>query len=132
MRNLDVSPAVLRKFAIQVFITLFVMGTVLFFKHKDIYIWFYLAGMLFLLGVFMPSLTKPVYSIFTKSAFISGLIITRLIMLVIFYLLFTPFGLAIRLFRIDFLNRKIEKNKKSYWEKNVENPPNPLDWERQF
>lgn len=132
MRNLDVYPATLRKFAIQMFITLFVSGIVLFFKYKEIYIWLYLLGILSLLGVFMPNLIKPVYSICKKSAFILEWIITRSIILFIFYLLFTPFALVIRLFHIDFLNRKIEKNKKSYWEEKVKNPFNPLDWERQF
>jgi hypothetical protein len=129
MRNLDVSSEDLRKFAIRVFITLFLAGTVLFFKHKETYIWFYSAGILFLSGLFKPALIKPAYSICMKSALVLEWVITKPVMLAVFYLLFTPFALVIRLFRVDPLDRKLEKNKKSYWKEKINNPPS---WERQF
>ncbi|TAM42043.1 hypothetical protein EPN54_01465 [bacterium] len=129
MRNIDVSSEDLRKFALRVFIALFLTGTVLFFKHKEIHIWFYSAGILFLSGLFKPTLIKPAYSICMRSALVLEWVITRPVMLTVFYLLFTPFALVIRLFRADPLDRKIEKNKKSYWKEKINDPPG---WERQF
>lgn len=57
---------------------------------------------------------------------------TRLILLVIFYLVFTPLGLGLKLFGFDLLDRKIEKQKKSYWKKKSFTDFNPSDYERQF
>jgi len=47
-----------------------------------------------------------------------------------FYLVFTPVGLAMRLFRIDLLERN--KNKESYWKKKEKVDFNPLNYERRF
>ena len=44
-----------------------------------------------------------------------GWINTRLILFIIFYLVFTPIGLVMRLFGVDLLDKKIDKNKNSYW-----------------
>lgn len=41
----------------------------------------------------------------------------RLISIIIFYLIFTPVGIAMRLFGVDLLDIKIDKKRKSYWKK---------------
>jgi ABC-type uncharacterized transport system permease subunit len=57
---------------------------------------------------------------------------TRLILIVMFYLIFTPMGLVMRLFGADPLGLKVEKDKGSYWKKMGQKPFNPQDYERQF
>lgn len=42
-------------------------------------------------------------------------IILKFVFLVVFIFLITPIGLVLRLLGVDYLNRKIEKNNKSYW-----------------
>jgi hypothetical protein len=131
--GVNFTPATLRKFTIQMFIALFVLGTVLFLRPRDSYILFYyLGGAIFLLGTCVPNSIKPIYFICLKLAFILEWVSTRFIMLVIFYLVLTPFGLAMRLLGRDCLDRKIEKNKESYWKEKVKHPFNPQDYERQF
>lgn len=132
MRNLNVSQAVVRRFAVQMAIAFVIMGTFLFFRHKSFYILFYFAGMFFLIGALAPPFIKPVYFLFMKLAFILEWAITRLILLIIFYLVFTPLGLVKRLFTQDPLDRKIEKNKKSYWKEKSQILPQPLQYEKQF
>ena len=58
-----------------------------------------------------------------------GWINTRILLLAIFYLLFTPIGIGIKLFGVDLLERKIDKNKDSYWKKR---DSLAADYERQF
>ena len=41
---------------------------------------------------------------------------TRLLLCLIFYLIFTPTGLLLRLFGFDPLGKKLNKTKDSYWE----------------
>lgn len=80
----------------------------------------------------LAAILKPLYIAWMRLA--SGLswINTRLALLIIFYLLFTPIGLIIRLFGIDLLDIRIEKNKESYWKKKEKHEFNALGYERQF
>jgi hypothetical protein len=41
-------------------------------------------------------------------------------------------GLSMKLFGVDLLDRKIDKDKESYWKKKEEKEFNPIDYERQF
>ena len=44
-----------------------------------------------------------------------GTVVSAVILGLVFYLVFTPVGLFLRLLRKDLLNRKIEPEKESYW-----------------
>jgi hypothetical protein len=44
-----------------------------------------------------------------------GFVMTRVILSILFYLIITPINFIAKIFRKDFLNLKIEKKKKSYW-----------------
>lgn len=43
--------------------------------------------------------------------------IMMLVFFIVFIFLITPLGLVLRLTGVDYLNRKIEKQSKSYWVK---------------
>ena len=57
---------------------------------------------------------------------------TRVILVLIFYSLITPIGLIMRLFGLDSLDKKIEKDNKSYWKEKSKRESNQLNYERQF
>lgn len=133
MDKLNLDKLTLRKFAIIMSIALTIIGTFLLLRHKQGYIWFYLIGVLFLiLGIFVANLLKPIYIIWMRFAFVLAWINTRLLLMMMFYLIFTPVGLAMRLFRVDLLDRRIDKNKESYWINKEKKEFNPADYERQF
>lgn len=67
-----------------------------------------------------------------RFALILSWINTRLILSIMFYLIFSPIGRVMKLFGVDPLDRKIDKNKQSYWHKKEARKFNPLDYERQF
>lgn len=123
----------LRKFSVTMFVALAIIGTFLIFRHKESYVWFYSAGSLLLLtGIFAAGVLKPVYILWMKLALMLSWINTRLILLVIFYLIFTPVGLIIRLFKIDLLDKRIEKARDSYWKKGEGKEFLLQGYERQF
>ncbi|GEM_PF-491883 len=123
----------LKKFSITMFAALGVVGTFLFFKNKGGYIWFYLSGAVFLLsGILAEELLKPIYIIWTRFGFVLTGIIIRLILSAMFYLIFTPMGFLIRLFKGDLLDRKIDKKSGTYWIKKEKVDFAPLNYERQF
>jgi hypothetical protein len=91
-----------------------------------------ISGLFFILAFIAPGLLKPIYIFWMRLAFVLSWINTRLILSIIFYLIFTPVGLGMRLFGVDLLDRKIEKNKDSYWINKEKKEFNARDYERQF
>jgi hypothetical protein len=67
-----------------------------------------------------------------KLAFVLSWFNTRLLLILIFYLVFTPLGLAAKLFGVDFLDRRVEKDKPSYWRKREAAVFKKENYERQF
>jgi hypothetical protein len=61
-----------------------------------------------------------------------GFIMTKIIMVIIFYLIVTPLGLAASLTGKEFLDMKIDKNAKSYWVVREKIKKVKSDYERQF
>jgi hypothetical protein len=58
-----------------------------------------------------------------------GAIITPIIITSVFFLLFTPLGFILKIFRVNLLSLKIKKSKESYW---VERKIEPTSMKRQF
>ena len=60
----------------------------------------------FIAGLVFPVVLKPAYIVWMRFAFILGWINTRVILVILFYLIFTPIGWVMKLLRIDLLERK--------------------------
>lgn len=72
------------------------------------------------------------YIVWMRAASIIGIIVTGIIMMLVFYLIFTPIGLFLRLIGKDILKLKRQPKLQTYW---IERPPkefNKSDYERQF
>jgi hypothetical protein len=83
-------------------------------------------------AVAIPTMLKPVYILWMRLALVLSWANTRLILLLMFYLIFTPIGLALRLIGKDLLGRRIEKGMASYWAKKEKAVFRKEDYERQF
>ena len=79
-----------------------------------------------------PKLLKPLYVFWMKLAFVLSWVNTRLILFLMFYLIFTPIGLIIKALRIDLLETKINKEEKTYWKKKEKKEFGLVSYERQF
>jgi len=129
MDKINTDKKTLIKFSMTMFIALSLIATLLLIKHKNSCLWLYGISALFLLsGKFYITLLRPVYIVWMRFAFILSWINTRIILLLMFYVVFTPIGFLMRLFGADPLSLKIEKNKDSYW---IENKKES-NYERQF
>ena len=91
-----------------------------------------IAALFFIFAFCAPILLKPIYIFWMRLAFVLGWLNTRLILIIIFYLIFTPVGLIIRLFGFDLLDRRIERDKYSYWTKKDKKIFYPSSYEKQF
>lgn len=133
MEKINLDKKSLRKFGITMGIAFLVITLLIFIRHRHSVVPTSIVSvLLFIFAFLFPLILKPVYIFWMKLAFVLGWINTRLILIVIFYILFTPVGLIMRLLRVDLLDRKIEKNKDSYWKKREKKIYNPSDYERLF
>ena len=133
MEKLNLDKKTLKKFGITMGIAFSLITILLIIRHKySILPTSVISLVFFVFTLIAPNLLRPIYIIWMRLAFMLGWINTRLILFIMFYLIFTPIGLAIRLLRVDLLDRKIYKNRKSYWRKKEGRVFNPLDYEKQF
>ena len=119
----------LRKFGMTMGIALLAVAVFIIMRRHDPQPALLIALIFFILGIAAPILLKPLYIAWMRFAYLLGWVNTRLLLAIIFYLVFTPIGLVMRLCGVDPLKRKINKKEKSYWEKRESTQ---LSYERQF
>ena len=74
----------------------------------------YLGGSVILLALVWPPILKPLYHAWMKFGEVAGWINTRIILLILFYVVVFPVGLVMKLFGADPLHRKAEPEAQSY------------------
>ena len=122
-----------KKFGITMGIILTIIGSYLLWKKNNYFeYFFFVAAVFFILGLILPAALKYVYKAWMSLAVVMGFIMTRVIMVIIFYLIVTPIGLIASITGKEFLDMKIDQNAKSYWlaRKGAQNVK--ADYERQF
>ncbi|PYV44932.1 MAG: sxtJ [Acidobacteria bacterium] len=72
------------------------------------------AGLLVLPAVVLPKTLKPIYRVWMAAGHVLGWINTRIILSVVFYIVFTPSGLIMRLFGKDPMRRGSEPAADTY------------------
>ena len=122
-----------KKFGFTMGIILAVIGFYLIWKKNNHYYYpLSFGAVFFITGFFLPLLLKPVYKVWMALSVAMGFIMTRVIMVIIFYLIVTPIGLIASLTGKKFLDMKIDKNVKSYWIAREKTQKAKSDYERQF
>jgi len=122
-----------KKFGITMGIILALIGSYLFWKKNNYVEYLFVIAAAFLIfGFVLPVVLKPVYKAWMALAVVMGFIMTKVIMVFIFYLIVTPISLIARLTGKKFLDMKVDKNAKSYWMAREKTPMVKSDYERQF
>ena len=107
----------LRKFGVTLGICFAFIGLILLLR-KSISRSFFMFAVSFILilsGLIYQKLLSPVYKIWMTFANIMGWIMTRFILLILFYLVVTPIGICMRLFGKNSCNIRFDKTAQSYW-----------------
>jgi len=77
--------------------------------------WPWIAAAIFALpAIVLPPVLKPVYIIWMKFGAVLGWVNTRIILAIVFYALFTPYSLILKLLGKDPLSRKLDSGAQSY------------------
>ena len=116
IKNIKSEKCNLRNFGIIVGIILLIISGFLFWKEKESFqIFLAICITLFLTAIAIPAVLKPVYWIWMIFAIILSWIMTRVILSLLFYVVFTSIGLTLRFFGKQFLELRWDKSKESYW-----------------
>lgn len=116
LKNINSSKSDLRKFGIGTGCTIVIIALLLMIFEKDFYqYFFYIGGILVLTGLIAPIILLPVQKIWMGFAVIMGYIVSRIILILLYFLVFTSIGIILRLSGKDFLDRKLKSDLKTYW-----------------
>ena len=105
-----------RKFAFGLSVILFVIASIQLLFGKSLFPYFYGASLFILLvGITAPILIKPIFILFSYIGFGLGWFMTRLILTILYYIVFTPIGLIARFLGKTFLDLKFDRKPDTYW-----------------
>ncbi len=106
----------LRNFGLTVGIVLCLIAGVLWWVGRSSYPYLLIPGAaLILCGLVVPAILKPIQKVWMTIAVIMGWIMTRVILSLLFFLVFTPMAVAARLLGKHFLLLKWKSADQSYW-----------------
>ena len=93
---------------------------------------FALAVVFLLLTIFCQDWLKKLFGPWMKLVQFIGNIVNTVLMTVMFFAVFAPVGLILRLLGKDLLHRKLDPNAKSYWILRPEQPVEKNRYTQQF
>ena len=84
-------------------------------KQNDVRIWSLIISIIFLiLGLLNSNILLPLNKLWFKFGILLGNIVAPIVMGIVYFLVVTPTGIIMRMFRKDLLNLK-KNNKNTYW-----------------
>ncbi|MFZ0456286.1 MAG: SxtJ family membrane protein [Ignavibacteriaceae bacterium] len=133
IKNIKEAEKDLKKFGITVGTVLILVAAILFWKQKDGYIYFGIIGILLVLaGLIKPLILKLLNKAWMILAILMGWVMTRVILIILFYIVVTPTAFIAKIFKKSFLDLKIDKSRNTYWEIRKKKQLQPEDYEKQF
>lgn len=133
IKNIKNSRSDLRKSGITVGIVLVIIGSVMFWFETNGYIYFTIAGTILVFsGIVFPEILKPFNIAWMTIAVLLGFVMTRLILIFLYYLVLTPISLIAKISGKKFIDYGFDKKKETYWNFREKKDVSPVDYERQF
>jgi len=106
----------LRKFGITMAVAIAALGGLFLWRGREEAEWLFWVAVGFLvLGVAVPVALRPVQKIWMAFAVTLGWVMTRVILVIVFYIGVTPIALIARLVGKRFLDLGFEPERESYW-----------------
>lgn len=127
------SKSELRKFGLTVGAAFTVFGGISWWRGHEVpplVLWSIGVGLM-VPGLLFPTVLGPVHRGWMQMAAFLGHVNTRIILTLLYYVVFTPVGLIMSFFR-DPLNRSWKDSQNSNWVQRKREPVDPTTYERQF
>jgi hypothetical protein len=106
----------LRKFSFTLSCALIILGGFVLWRKGETGLLFWCIGIVILLmGLTKPRLLGPIHKGWMGMSFLMGFLMTHVILALLYYLVFTPMGLVMRIVRKDPLKLKRDHSAESHW-----------------
>ncbi len=106
----------IRKFGFSLGLAMNVMGAIMFYRGRGHFIWFTGIGSLnLILAILCPTALIPLKKALDLVILLIGRTVNGISLVFVFYFIFAPIGILLRLFGRDLLRRRIDKTAGSYW-----------------
>jgi len=86
-----------------------------FAAHRLVYAVWAATGLLIVVYYLFPAAQRAIFRGWILALLPIGWVVSHLLLALIYYLLLTPIGLLMKLFRYDPMHRKFDKSADSYW-----------------
>ncbi len=130
LKKIDRSEKQLRKFSILFLVIIVLIGFFFFLSGKEISLIFYIILAYFIVSLYRVELVSYLYLLWMGISLFIGYFVSRLLLIILYYLFLLPIGLCVRVIKGDFLNKKINKDLNTYWIK--KEPVSKQDLENLF
>jgi len=129
-KELKKSDKSLRNFGFLFAVVFLIFSLLSFYKNHTA--WHYLlpiAGIFLLVALTMPKILWELYKLWMTFSYVLGYFVSRIILSIIFFLVFTPMAFILKLIGKDLLNIK-PQNVDSYWVNKDKSISDKLNYER--
>ncbi len=119
IKALEISNKSLRNFGLLVGGIFFLLGLWIYYRSQNPLgiVFIVLGGLLLFFGLVFPNSLSQVYKIWMGLAFALGWIVSRALLIILFYIGITTISFIASLFGKNFLDIKYKDNKETYWVK---------------
>ena len=115
MGQKDIKVGSNKSFGVVFFLVFLLISLYPLINDGTLRIWSFVISIIFLiLGILNSKILSPLNKIWFKFGLLLGKIISPIVMSIIFFIVVTPIGLILRLFKKDVLNLKFNNNN-TYW-----------------
>jgi hypothetical protein len=133
IKNIRSARKDLRNFGLTVGIALAGLAALLWWWNKPAWVYFGAVGVaLVLCGLVLPSVLRPLQRAWMTLAVVLGWVMTRVLLSLMFFLVFTTVGLIARALGKQFLALKWKRPVDSYWNYREPQPHDKSRMEMQF
>lgn len=122
-----------RSFGLIVFAILSVIGVFQLVEGKSSYIFYIIVSGYFLFfALIAPALLEPLNRLWFSLGYFLHMVINPVILAILFFGIFTPIGITIRLIDRKFFHLRFDPGAESYWIERVPHGPAPNSMANQF
>jgi len=117
LKSLEISKKILRKFGLLVGGIFFLLGFWIYYSSQSFVgiIFLFIGILLFAFGLLFPNVLSSAYKVWMGLAFALGWIMSRVLLIVLFYFVLTPVGFIAKIVGKKFLDIDYTVKKESYW-----------------
>ena len=133
IKNIDITRSNLRKFGFLIVFIIFLLNLFIIFTQKNISSFFLITSIsLIFISLIYPKSLHPLYWIWMSLASLLSWLMTRVILILLFYIILTPIGIMSRLFGKKFIQLTWKNDSQTFWNDRNTKHVNKQNYTKQF